>query len=548
MGEISTSTALESQPRTCRYVARGLAFPTGSKIRIAQLYGRDHLVVPVVALIGGAVVRPMGSDGWEYVPPNVLSESPHLWNGRPVVPVHPLNGTSSANTPQILSTHGFGSLFNSRFEGGRLLVDAYIDKDRAEGVGRGADKVVAAALRALAGEDVAPVEISVGAYVAMVEDPGTSPKGEAYTYRWLSVAPDHLALGLDGAEGACSVEMGCGALRAAERKALTPMKDRRSEGPKSLILASNLRQMLEAALSEMESAEWLSVEDVDDTYCFYTLRMENEASKMYRRPYEMAQDGTITIGGPREQVVPQRAYVPVTIDSEPSAMAEDTQDSPETEQAALESGADAGAPCSCGGGTHSLATTPEQSMEKKVLVAGLIACKDSPFTTESQLAEFDEKTLQSLCQAYGAGEKPAPVAPEPITAEVEASASAPGTAEKVTLTRADFDRLQRAVQALEANESASKANLVASLVAAQSHLEAPVYDQAALEAMDLATLQGTQRLVGALQPQTQGYQGDQPAYIGQTGPIATAPKEPALRTFEQWLPLAQSRAKAKEAN
>jgi len=182
-------------------------------LRTATLHGRNHLVVPVVALVGDAVVRPMNSLGAEFVPASTLAETPSGWNGRPVVADHPDGGRSSANTPEALQRLSFGQMFNTRYLKGRLITEAWIDETRAREVGRDAIRVCE---RVKAKQ---MVEVSVGCFITPEERRGTSPSGHAYDFIWRSIVPDHLAMLPEGIAGACSIEMGCGAPRAARAHA-----------------------------------------------------------------------------------------------------------------------------------------------------------------------------------------------------------------------------------------------------------------------------------------------------------------------------------------
>lgn len=176
------------------------------RCRIETLDGREHLVVPVVALMEG-VIHAVNADTPEFVPADTLRRAAASFNGRPVVVGHPTrNGKQcSANDPRVLEERGVGTVFNARFEGKKLLCEAWVDRAKAERVNR------AMVDRLLNSEHE---EVSVGAFV--VTDPTAGVHGsKAYKARWASTEGDHLAL-LPGGRGACSGEMGCGAHRSAE--------------------------------------------------------------------------------------------------------------------------------------------------------------------------------------------------------------------------------------------------------------------------------------------------------------------------------------------
>jgi hypothetical protein len=177
------------------------------EIRTAQYDGRDHIVVPVVALLEG-VIHAINSSTPEFVPFSSLCVAPQGWNGRPVVLDHPAeNGHQvSANSPRILEARCFGNVFNAKISGKKLCLEAWIDPIKATKVG--ADRVLA---QMRAGK---MVEVSVGVYVTIDDTTGVFD-GKPFKNTWAEIVPDHLAILSAGDTGACSIEMGCGAPRAA---------------------------------------------------------------------------------------------------------------------------------------------------------------------------------------------------------------------------------------------------------------------------------------------------------------------------------------------
>jgi hypothetical protein len=163
-------------------------------------------VVPVIALVEG-VIHAVNAKNPELVTKDCLSICPESWNGRPVVFGHPMRDGAqvSANAPSVLEEKSFGTIFNSRLKGPRLLMDAWIDPAKAERVGAGI------MLGRIVAGDV--VEVSVGAFVVLSNTVGLH-NGKRFNGKWTSVMPDHLAFLATGV-GACSVAMGCGT-RAAE--------------------------------------------------------------------------------------------------------------------------------------------------------------------------------------------------------------------------------------------------------------------------------------------------------------------------------------------
>lgn len=174
----------------------------------AEIYdGREHLVVPVVALMEG-VIHAVNAPDAEFVSAECLSTQTYGWNGRPVVLGHPTRDGRqiSANDPAVLEQHKFGTVFQSHMNGKRLGMEAWIDPKRLEVLGQH-DLLK----RIRAGE---PIEVSVGAFVKTLAGDGNF-NGKAYKASWKEITPDHLAF-LPKTRGACSLEMGCGAHRVAE--------------------------------------------------------------------------------------------------------------------------------------------------------------------------------------------------------------------------------------------------------------------------------------------------------------------------------------------
>lgn len=179
---------------------------------LKKLNGRDHLVVPVVALMEG-VIHAVNSDEPEFVPASRLAAAASSWNGRPLVVKHPVrNGIQvSANDPDIVAAQGFGTIYNSKMSGSKLGMEAWIDPERLEALG---EHMLLADVRA--GK---PIEVSVGAHVRTLTSTGQW-NGKTYKRSWDDILGDHLAF-LPGGRGACSIDMGCGACRAAQAYEVT---------------------------------------------------------------------------------------------------------------------------------------------------------------------------------------------------------------------------------------------------------------------------------------------------------------------------------------
>lgn len=188
------------------------------KVHREMFRGKEHLVIPVVALMEG-VIHAVNAETPEFVSEKTLLKAAHSWNGRPITLGHPArNGKQiSANDLHVLNSQAFGTVLNSRVVNKRLLMDAYVDPDRVVEVGdtmRGPGEGQKL-LESL--EDGRMCEVSVGAFVETDDNEGDY-NNKHYKAAWLETAGDHLAF-LPGGRGACSIEMGCGAHRAAEQHA-----------------------------------------------------------------------------------------------------------------------------------------------------------------------------------------------------------------------------------------------------------------------------------------------------------------------------------------
>lgn len=178
-----------------------------ASIRTASFDNEEYLVVPCICLIGDSVVFGLNAKGPEFIPAEEIAFSTPQWSGRPVVPNHPNNGNTTANLPHILESQRFGWTFYPEFSDNKLKMEAWLSRSRAEKVGDSALSVITNL------ESGMIVELSVGAWVEIEEREGTAPNGEQYVAVWHGIASDHLALGLEGGIGACSIDMGCGGLR-----------------------------------------------------------------------------------------------------------------------------------------------------------------------------------------------------------------------------------------------------------------------------------------------------------------------------------------------
>ena len=184
-----------------------------SQVKVADtreetLMGRNHLVVPVVALVE-MVLQSSTSENPELALAEEFGANPLSWNGRPIVVNHPeIDGEKvSASLPEIVDKEKIGEIYNTTLDGKKLKLEAWIDLERAEGLG---GTIYETVQRLQEGEEV--IEVSTGLFSNVEEKAGRFSE-EDYQGIWRNVVPDHLAI-LSEATGACSIEDGCGAPRA----------------------------------------------------------------------------------------------------------------------------------------------------------------------------------------------------------------------------------------------------------------------------------------------------------------------------------------------
>lgn len=306
-----------------------------AQLRTATFDGVDHIVVPVVCLVGNKVVWPMNATGPEFVPVEELSVAPGGWNGRPVIPDHPYNGTQSANDPRTLERYCFGHIFNAKFEDDKLKCEAWLDPARAIKVGADAVSVIERC------RNKQIVEVSVGAWIA-AENVKGEYDGVAYESIWRDIVPDHLAMLPVDAVGACSVEMGCGAPRLNRSGKPMDNKDKQetvSDDEVQEILDSQptlarrmmravfstlgiktaelsdyeLRQQLHRTLYALEPAFESIVEVFPESSTVIYITRPDGKSVWWRCTYKKAKDDSITINEDKEMVEEVIEYKPVNM-------------------------------------------------------------------------------------------------------------------------------------------------------------------------------------------------------------------------------------------
>lgn len=455
---------------------------SGYKTRTETFDGREHLVVPVVALVEG-VVHAMNAKNAEFVAAEEFSRAPGGWNGRPLFFGHPLNAKGapvSGNSPAVLEGKAIGRIFNASIKNSKLAMEAWIDVEKAKEI---APEVLE---RVLAGETI---EISVGVFVD-TDDVEGEFEGRKFLGQWHDIVPDHLALLPKTDEGACSVEMGCG-VRAAKSQEAVVSDEKKTKAPSILgrflqmfraaqpaneMSDGDLRRKLTDALRDKGVNNFNYVEafiPVTDpnrvVYSVYEPAVEIGMGYPYtqyvlhERQFTLDANGVVTIGDAVVEVEPVLSYEPVL-------MAQEAAGEPTAAKGARNSKADAakiqamhdhaialgaycdpkmasapkaasGVPCSCGG--HGDAPTNTSHKETNMKREDLVTF----------LATATEDQLKALSVA--AGEKPAETPAVAPVAPVAAAVVAPAAAEVKEPTLADL--MAKAPADVQAQFKASEA-------------------------------------------------------------------------------------------
>lgn len=253
--------------------------------RLEVLEGKNYTVVPMVILTEGVHA---GSQGPLFYPTEELSKTPAAWNHKPLVVYHPAkDGVGvSACDPEILNTRKIGLMLNTKFEGGRLKSEAWIDADRANEV----DERIMVAVNAKE-----MMELSTGVFIDVEETAGDW-NGESYAGIARNYRPDHLAL-LPDQIGACSINDGAGLLRN-QATGKTSFRSGVLAALKKLGLVDNdlsystIQSLLASALREKfpegKDGPWLWVADVYSNFCIY-----ERDGKLFRLGYMSNDTGIV---------------------------------------------------------------------------------------------------------------------------------------------------------------------------------------------------------------------------------------------------------------
>ena len=429
--------------------------------RREQFNGKEHLVIPIIALVEG-VLTSANSSRPELALSEEFGKAPAGWDGRPVVVNHPeMHGHHvSANSPKVLESEQIGHLFNTVLVDKKLKTEAWIDLDKVKTLN---GEISATVDRLLAGEKV---EISTGLFTDTENHEGVH-EGDKFEGIWRNVVPDHLAILTEGTIGACSVADGCGANRinaagksqdknnvASTNQTLDDeMHEKKSlfDKIKSFVgiktneeLSHNtVLNAIEAALSQEEGFSF--VVDV-----FKAHFIEQSDGGLFKRNFKITKGNKVQLGEERVSVRPEIGFV-------------------------------------------ELKTNEEELMDKKDIVAELIANEatrfeesDTEFLTdldEDQLEKFQPITVKPVEKPLEISSNAVPVVVPLVVTNVEKPETTPQTTEEY------ISAAPPAVQAvLRASMATQEAQKVEMITAIKTNSRNKFSDEN-LEAMPLSTLE-----------------------------------------------------------
>lgn len=402
-----------------------LASASPANVQVRSLENEDHLVFPVVALIGNSVIQASNAPTPEYIPLDVIISSLSSWGSRPVIcgakQGHPKknNRAVSAIDPEIFSSSKVGTIFNpSVNENGRLIFEVWVSLERCSEIGGDAEVA-----REKIQSQSEVINVSIGAAVEVREEVG-SINGKDYSAVWESIEGDHLAL-LPVGLGACSVDMGCGAPRAMQagaeavatiatgiansstQKEIHIMEENeqdnnpKSEDKRSLLSRffskfrsalvfddgesdQDLRQSLTKALKKVDPAfDWITAVYAESNvvvYMTYVIVGYSYTSEYHywRRTYNVSESGVVTVNDDAVEVYPKEAWETVSNSNNSSA-----------NMATASSHIESGNECSCQKGERNMSDEVKEKDEGK---------NSEPKVAESNATTVANSPVQQITQ------------------------------------------------------------------------------------------------------------------------------------------------------
>lgn len=270
-------------------------------IRHETLQGRAYLVAPLVMITEGVH---NGSGGALLYKENEIKRAVPAWNMKPIVVYHPeIDGKGvSACDPLVLEKQQVGVVMNTRYTGGKLRSEAWIEEALAEKVD---DRV----LKAL--ETNKMMEVSTGLFTDNIGAPGKW-KDTEYVAEATNHQPDHLAL-LPDQIGACSIADGAGLLQLNEAATAANLDVTRLLAREMDVLRrmvgnamsnSNVSQALGRELrNRKKNVDCFIVDVYPDFFIYDTMDPNGGGMKLYKQEYTATKtDVTIDESAPVEVV------------------------------------------------------------------------------------------------------------------------------------------------------------------------------------------------------------------------------------------------------
>lgn len=322
-----------------------------ANVKQTTFEGKSYIVAPVVILTEGVHV---GSAGRVLYTKEELKRNAQTWAGRPLPVNHPVEGGNnvSCNDPGVIEKVSVGQIFNTKFEDNppRILGELWIDLEKCNKVDQ----------RVLQELSEGRLEVSTGMWFELEAKSGVWGT-EEYDFIASNFQPDHVAL-LPGGRGACSFDDGCGAPRTNEQKKtlwdhikdwfLGPARPSAvfNEASYSQI-AARLQNALDG-LADPQNNVFVWLEDVYDKYLVYAYAVDGEQTKYYTVTYTVDNDDNVSIA---EQETKKEVIKKISWKTANGAVLN-------TETENME----------------------EEDVERKKLIAGLIACANCVFTEEDR--------------------------------------------------------------------------------------------------------------------------------------------------------------------
>lgn len=177
-------------------------------VKSVTVHGREYLVFPLIAAREMVLDYPERNSS-ELLPRRHLEQSVSLWEGTPLVYIHPENERRTADDPREYTETIIGMAYQPEIaDKDKLRVMAYIDVEKSRDIGGLAETVVN---KLKQGE---PLGVSAG-YATLDDDrSGGTFNGTDYDVEQGYIVPDHIAIfPNDEFQARCDWEDGCGAPR-----------------------------------------------------------------------------------------------------------------------------------------------------------------------------------------------------------------------------------------------------------------------------------------------------------------------------------------------